>query len=163
VETLPVARLRSLSRDGNRTDLELRAIQTRLEDQEVVISATLRGPEGDVESDLYALTLDEPTASLVALYLPIAELPPLSAVRKLYKLSPRERPTVWQRITSILLPRSQPDALSPRLSEYRASIARAADIDRRISLTDALIDRIVYRLYDLTEKEIRVVEGKGKA
>lgn len=161
VEALPVARMRRLSREGNRTDLELRAVRTRREGEEVVVSATLRGPEGDAEADLYALTLDESTASLVALYLPMAEPPSIPAVRKLYKsLGPRERPTVWERVTSVLLPRAQPEALNLRLTEYRANVARAGDIGRRISLTDALIDRIVYRLYRLTEKEIQVVEGK---
>jgi hypothetical protein len=33
----------------------------------------------------------------------------------------------------------------------------------RIAATDRLIDRIVYRLYGLTEEEIAVVEGKGRA
>jgi len=27
--------------------------------------------------------------------------------------------------------------------------------------TDWLIDQIVYKLYDLTEEEIKIVEGKG--
>ena len=32
-------------------------------------------------------------------------------------------------------------------------------IKQRLALTDKLIDHIVYRLYGLTEEEIRVVEG----
>ena len=33
-------------------------------------------------------------------------------------------------------------------------------IKQRLALTDKLIDHIVYRLYGLTEEEIRVVEGE---
>jgi hypothetical protein len=35
-------------------------------------------------------------------------------------------------------------------------------LERQIAATDTLIDRIVYRLYDLTEDEIRIVEGNGR-
>lgn len=31
----------------------------------------------------------------------------------------------------------------------------------RLSTTDRLIDRIIYRLYGLTEEEVAIVEGKG--
>jgi len=34
-------------------------------------------------------------------------------------------------------------------------------LDRQIAATDALIDRLVYELYGLTEDEIRMVEGQG--
>jgi len=32
---------------------------------------------------------------------------------------------------------------------------------RQIEITDAAIDRLVYRLYGLTEEEIGIVEGNG--
>ena len=34
-------------------------------------------------------------------------------------------------------------------------------IDQYIARTDREIDELVYKLYDLTEDEIRIVEGKG--
>lgn len=34
------------------------------------------------------------------------------------------------------------------------------NLDRRIAQVDAEIDRQVYALYDLTEEEIRIVEGE---
>ncbi len=34
-------------------------------------------------------------------------------------------------------------------------------IERRIKSTDRQIDELVYKLYDLTDKEIRIVEGAG--
>ena len=44
--------------------------------------------------------------------------------------------------------------------------ARTADektaLQRLIAVTDSEIDRLVYDLYDLTEKEIRIVEGRGE-
>ncbi len=42
--------------------------------------------------------------------------------------------------------------------EYNASVAKLAPLMRRIEATDMLIDHIVYRLYGLTEDEIRIVE-----
>lgn len=36
------------------------------------------------------------------------------------------------------------------------------EIQRLIDATDKEIDRLVYDLYDLTEKEIRIVEGRGE-
>ena len=35
------------------------------------------------------------------------------------------------------------------------------DHDGSIAATDDEIDRLVYELYDLTEEEIKIVEGKG--
>jgi len=44
--------------------------------------------------------------------------------------------------------------------EYEESLQRVLPIKERLQKTDALIDAVVYRLYGLTEEEIRVVEGK---
>jgi hypothetical protein len=49
------------------------------------------------------------------------------------------------------------DALRPFLQNAQA----AAELDRQIEFTDELIDRIVYRLYGLSEEEGAVVE-QGK-
>jgi hypothetical protein len=43
---------------------------------------------------------------------------------------------------------------------YEESLAKVLPIKERLAKTDALIDQVVYRLYGLTEGEIRVVEGK---
>ncbi len=45
--------------------------------------------------------------------------------------------------------------------EYEGSLERVLPIKERLAKTDALIDQVVYRLYGLTEEEIRVVEGRG--
>jgi hypothetical protein len=44
--------------------------------------------------------------------------------------------------------------------EYKGSLERVLPLKERLAKTDALIDQVVYRLYGLTEEEIRVVEGK---
>jgi hypothetical protein len=44
-------------------------------------------------------------------------------------------------------------------TEYEASLARLLPIKDRLAKTDWLIDQVVYRLYGLTEEEIRIVEG----
>lgn len=43
--------------------------------------------------------------------------------------------------------------------EYEKSLAVLLPIKRRLAATDWLIDQLVYRLYGLTEEEIRIVEG----
>jgi hypothetical protein len=44
--------------------------------------------------------------------------------------------------------------------EYDESLQRVVPLKERLAKTDALIDAVVYRLYRLTEEEIRVVEGR---
>jgi hypothetical protein len=44
--------------------------------------------------------------------------------------------------------------------EYEASLEKLEPVKARLAWTDRLIDRVVYRLYGLTEEEIAVVEGK---
>ena len=43
--------------------------------------------------------------------------------------------------------------------EYEGSLRRVLPLKERLQKTDALIDALVYRLYGLTEEEVRVVEG----
>ena len=44
---------------------------------------------------------------------------------------------------------------------YEESLSALFPIKEKLRLTDGLIDRIVYRLYGLTEEEIRIVEEQG--
>ncbi len=52
--------------------------------------------------------------------------------------------------------------LHKNLAEVRTPQEKTA-LERQISATDAQIDRLVYDLYDLTEDEIKIVEGKADA
>jgi hypothetical protein len=45
--------------------------------------------------------------------------------------------------------------------EYEESLQRVLPIKERLRKTDALIDAVVYRLYGLTEEEIKIVEERG--
>jgi type I restriction-modification system DNA methylase subunit len=45
-------------------------------------------------------------------------------------------------------------------AEFGATVGKLRPLREQIEQTDKLIDAIVYRLYGLTEKEIRIVEGK---
>ncbi len=44
---------------------------------------------------------------------------------------------------------------------YEESLQRVLPIKQSLQQTDALIDTVVYRLYGLTEAEIKIVEGRG--
>lgn len=43
-------------------------------------------------------------------------------------------------------------------AEFDKSVAKLSPLKRKIELTDNLIDQIVYKLYGLTEEEIKIVE-----
>jgi len=54
------------------------------------------------------------------------------------------------------------EALLAKVEErYQQSLDTVLPLKRQLAQTDKLIDRVVYRLYDLTEEEIRVVEGQA--
>jgi hypothetical protein len=44
-------------------------------------------------------------------------------------------------------------------AEFEGSVGKLLPLLERIRHTDELIDAVVYRLYGLTEEEIRIVEG----
>jgi len=50
--------------------------------------------------------------------------------------------------------------LHVRLTQIRTPQDRRM-VERQIEATDRQIDRLVYELYDLTDKEIRIVEGSA--
>lgn len=52
------------------------------------------------------------------------------------------------------------DGLSRLVKVYHDHTPRYRDLTERIARTDWLIDRIVYKLYGLTDDEIAIVEGR---
>ena len=44
-------------------------------------------------------------------------------------------------------------------AEFEGSVSKLLPLRERIRQTDELVDAIVYRLYGLTDEEIRIVEG----
>ena len=47
------------------------------------------------------------------------------------------------------------------LARYQESLDQVLPLKEQLGRTDALIDRVVYRLYGLTKEEVGIVEGKG--
>jgi len=60
----------------------------------------------------------------------------------------------------VTLVTQMPD-LNKRLQDARPGQEKTL-LARQIEATDAAIDKLVYELYGLTEKEIGIVEGTGK-
>lgn len=54
------------------------------------------------------------------------------------------------------------ESMADLVRMYRKHQPGIAALDRRIALTDRLIDRIVYALYGLTEEESAIVEGRTR-
>jgi type II restriction/modification system DNA methylase subunit YeeA len=46
-------------------------------------------------------------------------------------------------------------------SEYEKSLSKLIPLKEKLRKTDWLIDQIVYKLYGLTEEEIKIVEGRS--
>ena len=46
-------------------------------------------------------------------------------------------------------------------SEYENSLSKLLPLKEKLRRTDWLIDQIVYKLYGLTEEEIKIAEGQG--
>ena len=46
-------------------------------------------------------------------------------------------------------------------SRFQQAKEKLVPLDSQIAFTDTLIDQIVYRLYELTEDEIKIVEGRS--
>ena len=45
--------------------------------------------------------------------------------------------------------------------EFQTSVSRIKELAVKIEETDKLIDAMIYRLYDLTVEEIKIIEGSG--
>jgi hypothetical protein len=54
---------------------------------------------------------------------------------------------------------NQASFVSELKKEYEASLAKLIPIKKTLAATDTLIDQVVYKLYGLTEEEIKIVEG----
>lgn len=56
-------------------------------------------------------------------------------------------------------PEPSDESVADALRLFLDNAAAPAELDRQIAFTDGLIDRVVYRLYGLTDEEVRVVEA----
>jgi len=62
------------------------------------------------------------------------------------------------RLYDLRFPDPSDDGVVDALRPFLDNAQQAAELDRQIQFTDDLIDRIVYRLYGLTDAEGTVVE-----
>ncbi len=155
--------------------LRIGRVEAAREDGAVTLRATLRyKPEaadgsatdgsaadqwGYVETgliDAFALRdLSDEEAMLVAAFVPaVAERGDGTAG---FRAQAAKTITPLDRLHNIQLP--APKRVASGLRRYAENKAQVGALDRRIQLTDALIDQIVYRLYALTEEEAGLVSG----
>jgi len=66
------------------------------------------------------------------------------------------------RLYAARFPNPSDDDVQAALRSFLDNAEAAADLDAQIAFTDGLIDQIVYRLYDLTEEGIGLVQGKSR-
>ena len=64
--------------------------------------------------------------------------------------------SLLDRLYDLRLP--DPDSSRDALRSFLDNAEAAADLDAQIEFTDGLIDRVVYRLYGLSDAEVAVVE-----
>jgi hypothetical protein len=67
--------------------------------------------------------------------------------------------SLLDRLYDARLPNPAGDGVTDALRPFLDNAQQAAELDRQIAFTDGLIDRIVYRLYGLSDDEVAVVEG----
>jgi len=156
----------------NYDKLKIESVQVERSDDTVEVFATARyKPENpddfDTDSNGYTesgpfpafrLTgLDDDTAALIEAFVPVAtnRRDGLGGYKEeaTKNISPRTR------LENIRVPDTS--RVVDNLRRFTENRAEARELRRRIEFTDYIIDRIVYRLYDLTEEEIRIVEGEG--
>jgi len=150
--------------------LKIESVEIERSGDSVEVSATVRyKPENpddfDTDSNGYTETgpfsafrltgLDDETASLIEAFVPAAtdRRDGLGGYKRgaAKTISPRTR------LENIRLP--DPSRVVDNLHRFIENRDEARELDRRIKCTDYLIDQIVYRLYDLTDAEIQIVEG----
>jgi type I restriction-modification system DNA methylase subunit len=135
----------------------------------VVIHATARYKPDDEdahETDRWGYTETEPMpamrltnlseteADLVEAFVPVAveEAGGFADFRE----TATKTNSLVDRLAALTLP--DPDDVAEGLERYGEAVERAAELDRNIKRTDALIDEIVYELYGLSDEEIEIVE-----
>jgi hypothetical protein len=67
--------------------------------------------------------------------------------------------SLLDRLYDARLPNPADDGVTDALRPFLDNAQQAAELDRQIAFTDGLIDRIVYRLYGLSDDEVAVVGG----
>jgi len=150
-------------------NLRIGDIRTKRENGTVTIEATARyKPEDEdgYETDQWGYTetnyeetfrltgLSEERAALVEAFVPVAVDKAGGFAN--FRETATKTNSIVDRLKAMTLP--APDNVEDDLHRYIENRERADKLDTKIEKTDALIDEIVYDLYDLTDEEIEVVE-----
>jgi hypothetical protein len=111
--------------------------------------------ETDLMPAMQLSDLSETEAALVEVFVPMA-------VEKAdgfagFRETATKTKSLVDRLEEIRLP--DPDDVADDLKRYRETVERAEELDEKIQRTDFLIDEIVYKLYGLTDEEIKIIEA----
>lgn len=91
----------------------------------------------------------------------VEDLTPKTKIQEYYKLQFDELLTILKKNKrKIAIDPARREPQERLRDEFGASVGKLKPLMERIASTDELIDKIVYRLYGLTEEEIGIVEGK---
>ena len=147
--------------------LQIERARTKRDGLSVTIEATARykpEDEDEFEIDTYGYTeteffeaftlanLSEEEAALVEAFVPVAVDEEIAN----FSDNATKNISLLDRLKAMQLP--DPDDVKDDLRRYVENREHADELDAKIKKTDALIDEIVYDLYDLTDEEIEIVE-----
>ena len=90
----------------------------------------------------------------------IEDLTLKTKLKQYYEHDFNEMIRIAKRNKKLIKPDPESREFQERLErEWKASMEKLRPLKEKIRLTDELIDRIVYKLYGLTDEEIEIVEG----
>jgi type I restriction-modification system DNA methylase subunit len=151
-------------------NLRVGEVKTKRDGNQVTVYATARykpEDEEEFETDRWGYTeteyvegftivdLSEEEATLVEEFVPVAVEEGDGFAN--FRDTATKTNSLIDRIKAIILPDS--DDIMDDLRRYIQTKERADELDEKIKKTDALIDQIVYDLYDLTDEEIELIES----
>ncbi|GAB3416323.1 hypothetical protein GCM10027435_13490 [Haloparvum alkalitolerans] len=152
-EKLRVGDVRA-ERDGTAVTVSATA-RYKPEDEDAHETDTYGYTETDYLEAFTLLDLSETEAALVEAFVPVAvdEAGGFAGFRD----NATKTNSPLDRLKAMTLP--DPEDVAADLDRYVETKERAEELDAKIEKTDALIDEIVYDLYDLTDEEIEIVES----
>ncbi len=93
----------------------------------------------------------------------VEDLTGQTAIKKYYEISVNDLINILKKNRKRLqIDPSRRDFQDRLSTEFDKSIQKLTPVNRKIEMTDRLIDQIVYKLYGLTKKEIKIVEESIK-
>jgi hypothetical protein len=159
------------AKTGEYDKLQIERIKIEQNGSQLTIYATARyKPENkdDFETDTYGYTetdfreaftlnnLSDKEVTLVEAFVPVAVDKADGFAN--FRDNATKTNSLIDRLKSMTLPNI--DDVEDDLKRYMEVKERADELDEKIEKTDQLIDEIIYRLYGLTDEEIKIVESE---